>query len=98
MPKKTSVRSIIYGGSPGLVVMEGDSKSEGRGFESRHCILDGHFLTYICCQNCNDVCLKRPKINDKRGRGWPIFMIDNFNTLVQNLGSCKLDKTNVEIS
>ena len=25
VPKKTSVRSIIYGGSPGLVVMEGDS-------------------------------------------------------------------------
>ena len=32
------------------------------------------FFTYICCKNCNDVCLKRPKIkNDKRGRGWPIF-------------------------
>ena len=23
--------------------------------------------------NCNDVRLKRPKINYKRGRGWPIF-------------------------
>ena len=21
------------------------------------------FFTYICCKNCNDVCLKRPKIN-----------------------------------
>ena len=31
------------------------------------------FFTCICCKNCNDVCLKRPKINDKRGRGWPIF-------------------------
>ena len=31
------------------------------------------FFTYICYDNCNDVCLKRPKINDKRGRGWPIF-------------------------
>ena len=28
------------GGSPGLVVMGRDS---GRGFESRHCILVGHF-------------------------------------------------------
>ena len=30
-------------------------------------------FTYICCKNCDDVCLKRPKINDKRGRGWQIF-------------------------
>ena len=61
------------GGSPGLVVMGGDTYSEGCGFKSRHCILDGHFFTYICCKNCNDVCLKRPKINDKRGQGSPIF-------------------------
>ena len=31
------------GGSPGLVVMGGDSCYESRGFESQHCILDGHF-------------------------------------------------------
>ena len=30
-----------WGGSPGLVVMGGDSRSKGRGFESRHQILDG---------------------------------------------------------
>ena len=30
-------------GSPGQVVMGGDSCSKGRGFESQHCILDGHF-------------------------------------------------------
>ena len=41
-----------------------DSHSKGRGFESRHHILDGHFFTYICCKNC-DVCLERPKINEK---------------------------------
>ena len=35
-----------------------------RRFESRHRILDGHFFTYICCENCN-VGLKRPKINEK---------------------------------
>ena len=23
------------------------------------------FFTYICCKNYNDVCLKRPKINNK---------------------------------
>ena len=30
-------------GSPGLVVMGGDSRSEGCGFESQCHILDGHF-------------------------------------------------------
>ena len=59
---------MIGGGSPGLVVMGGDSFSKGCGFKSRHHILDRNF----CCKNCNDVCLKRPKINGKRGRGWPI--------------------------
>ena len=45
--------------------MGGDSYAKGRGFASCHCILDGHFFTYICCKNCNDVCLKRAKINEK---------------------------------
>ena len=52
------------GGSPGLVVLGDDSCSKGRGFESRHHILDGHVFTFICCKNCI-VCLKRPKINEK---------------------------------
>ena len=60
----TSKFSSKSGGSPGLVVMGGDSCSKGRGFESLHHILDGHFFTLICCKICNDVCLKRPKIND----------------------------------
>ena len=41
---------IFLGGSPGLVVIGRDSHSKGRGFESRHCILDGHFFTSICCK------------------------------------------------
>ena len=41
----------LSGREPGLVVMGGDSLSEGRGFESQHRILDGHFFTYICCKN-----------------------------------------------
>ena len=50
------------GGRPGVVVMGGDSCSEGRRFKSLNCILDGHF----CCLNCN-ICLiifpqKSPKI------------------------------------
>ena len=37
-----------YGGSPGQVVMGGDSCSKGREFGSWHHILDGHFLhTYL---------------------------------------------------
>ena len=34
---------LSKGGNPGLVVMGGDSCSEGRGLESRHCKLDGYF-------------------------------------------------------
>ena len=67
---KSSNLVTLLGGSPGL---GGDSYSEGHEFKSRHCILDGHFFTYICWKNCNNVCLKRPKINYKWGRGWPIF-------------------------
>ena len=36
--------------SPGLVVMGGDSCSEGCGFKSEHHIMDGHFFTLICCK------------------------------------------------
>ena len=46
------------------MIMGRDSRSEGRGFESGHCLLDGHFFTFICCKNCN-VCLKKTKINEK---------------------------------
>ena len=56
---------IDVGGSPGLVVMGRDLRSKGCGFESWQRILDGHFFTYICCKNYNDVCLKRPELNEK---------------------------------
>ena len=66
--------------------MGGDSCSKCSGFESRNRILDGHF-SHICCKNCDDICLKWPKINDKRGWGVPI---KNFwSTLHKDeLGSC----------
>ena len=57
----------MWAGSPGLVVMGGDSRFKSRGFESWHCILDGHFFTYFCCKKY-DVCFKRPKLNKKRPR------------------------------
>ena len=42
------------GGSPGLVVMGRDSCSKGRGFESWHSILDGHFSHIFIVKNvCN---------------------------------------------
>ena len=46
---KLIVVVIIYlkGGNPGLVVMEGDSHSRGRGYKSPHQILDGHFTRFI---------------------------------------------------
>ena len=37
------LKNYALGGSPGLVVMGGDSLSKGRGFESQCRILDGHF-------------------------------------------------------
>ena len=70
------------GGSPGLVVMGGDSCP--KGFKSWHHIQDGHFFTYICCKNCNDVWSKRPKINYKRGRDWPIFLKKDEKELMGN--------------
>ena len=46
------------------MVMGGDSWSESCGFESQHCILDGHFFTLISCKNCN-VCLKKTENKQK---------------------------------
>ena len=51
--------------------------SKGRGFEYRHRILDGHFFTYNCCKNCN-VCLKRPKINEKEAGVGPFIYKKTF--------------------
>ena len=31
------------------------------------------FFTFICCKNCYDVCLKRPKINEKEAGFGPFF-------------------------
>ena len=63
-------REREMGGSPGVVVMGGDSWSEGCGFKSKHCILDGHSFSLICCKNCN-VCLKETENKRKRGWEWP---------------------------
>ena len=44
--------------------------SEGRGFESRHRILDGHFTQIFVVKI---VLLEKDEYKRKRGRGWPIF-------------------------
>ena len=56
--KNMSQINVMLGRSPGLVVMGRDSRSEGRGFKSQHCILDGNFFTYICCKNLFFFCKK----------------------------------------
>ena len=56
----------IEGRSPGLVVMGGDSDSEGCGFESRRRVLDGHYIfSHLFVVGIALFCLKRPKINEK---------------------------------
>ena len=52
--------------SPGLVVM---GSNPGTMYWM-------DFFHIYCCKNCK-VCLKRLKINDKRGRGWPILKNNN---------------------
>ena len=55
--------------------MGGDSRSKGRGFESRRW-MDMTFFTFICCKNFNVVWKDDNKW--KRGRGWPIFKNISF--------------------
>ena len=56
------------------MVMGRDSCSEGCEFKSWHRILDGHFShIFVVGKNCNDVCLKKPKINEKEVGVGPFF-------------------------
>ena len=45
------------------------------------------FFTYICCKNWNDVCLKRPEINEKETGVGPFknFFYAYSKTLPTNL-------------
>ena len=51
------------GGSPGLVVIGGDSSFQGCGFKSQHCILDGHFSHLFAAKNV--MLFERTEINEK---------------------------------
>ena len=72
MSKKCLI-SLIYvskGGSLGLVVMGGDSCSEGSRFKSQ-CRIGWTFFTLISCKNYIVVCLKKTKINEKEAGDGP---------------------------
>ena len=60
------------GGSSGLVVIGRDSHSKGRGFDSWHHILDGHF-SHLCVVKICNFCLKRTKNKRKEAGVGPFF-------------------------
>ena len=45
--KNTAKEEEPLGGSPGLVVIGGDSCFKGREFEYQYCILNGHFSLFV---------------------------------------------------
>ena len=67
------VTALSMDGSPGLVVMRGDSRSGGCGFESQCRLLDGHFFTLIWCKLYWLFLWKRLKINEKETGDGPFF-------------------------
>ena len=79
MRNKLVLTLTPFGGSPGLVVMGGDSRSEGHGFESSTIYWMDIFSHIFVVKICN-VCLKRPKINKKEARIGPFFK-KNLNTI-----------------
>ena len=70
--------------------MGDDSCLRGHGFGSQRRILDGHFFTLICCKICI-VCLKGPKINEKKTGVGPFFkktsLVPTFKMLQQRTES-----------
>jgi len=46
-------------------------------------------FTFICCKNCNDVCLKRPKINEKEAGVGPFFFKKNKDIAWAETGQLK---------
>ena len=61
------------GGSPGLVVMGGDSRTRDCGFKSNLIMDNGWTFFTLYYRKCN-VCLKRAKISDKRAEDGPFFI------------------------
>ena len=61
-------------GPPGLVVMRGDSCSEGREFESQHPLLDGVLHIWLVVKFVTFTYLERPKINEEEAGDGPFKM------------------------
>ena len=77
--------------------MGGDSWTKDHGFKSQHRVLDGYFITLLCCKNCN-VCFKIQQIECswiamrlssriRRLYYWQIFVL--LNKLVRFLQTWK---------
>ena len=75
-PKST----VTKGRSPGLVVMGLDSCSKCCEFKYRHCILDGHFFTFIWCKIVMFTWKDENKW--KRCREWPIIFLIIIHILI----------------
>ena len=70
-------RYIPESRSPGLVVMGGDSCSEGCGFKSHHHVLDGYFSHLFVVKF---YCLfQMTKINDTEAGDGPFFENERSN-------------------
>ena len=65
---------VKLGGSPGTVVMAGDSSSEGRGFESQHRIMDGHF-SHIFVVKIVFMFVWKDKNKQLRDREWLTWIV-----------------------
>ena len=58
-----------------------DSCSKGCEFESRHCILDGHF-SHIFVVKIVMMCVWKDENKLKRGRGWPTLKKLSMHTIL----------------
>ena len=70
--KTVELKLLESGGTPGPVVMGGDSCLKGRGYKSRMPYTGWTFFTLICCTNCI-VFFEKTENEQQRGRGWPVF-------------------------
>ena len=59
------------------MVIGQDSCTDSCGFEFQHHILDGHFITSICCKNCN-VFFEKTKIKNKEAGDGPLNIFTHF--------------------
>ena len=58
------VNTNILSGCHRLVVLRGESPSRGRGFESQHQIMEGHFFTFEKC--CKKIVFVLKKTDNKQ--------------------------------